>query len=177
MRKENRNLRKIPTSQLVKYKYYKKILHIPQCWYHHQSHARFRQADNKSTAAYTVEEASKVFFTTTVQGSCWVLSTATFCPVQILLIWTVGQRSRFVDSERLLTANVCWQQPLPKATVHLCILQKEQQEEVGWDTCLEDAGGCCAFYHSYIFFVLFNSLSFSTVLCSTCIDTVNNSCR
>ena len=105
MRKENRNLRKIPTSQLVKYKYYKKILHIPQCWYHHQSHVRFRQADNKSTAAYTVEEASKVFFTTTVQGSCWVLSTATFCPVQILLIWTVGQRSRFVDSERLLTAT------------------------------------------------------------------------
>ena len=118
MRKENRNLRKIPTPQLVKYKYYKKILHIPQCWYHHQSHARFRQADNKSTAAYTVEEASKVFFTTTVQGSCWVLSTATFCPVQILLIWTVGQRSRFVDSERLLTANICWQQPLPKATLH-----------------------------------------------------------
>ena len=118
VRKENRNLRKIPTPQLVKYKYYKKILHIPQCWYHHQSHARFRQADNKSTAAYTVEEASKVFFTTTVQGSCWVFSTATFFPVQILLIWTVGQCSRFVDSERLLTANVCWQQPLPKATVH-----------------------------------------------------------
>ena len=54
VRKENRNLRKIPTPQLVKYKYYKKILHIPQCWYHHQSHARFRQADYKSTAAYTV---------------------------------------------------------------------------------------------------------------------------
>ena len=83
VRKENRNLRKIPTPQLVKYKYYKKILHIPQCWYHHQIHARFWQADNKSTAAYTVEEASKVFFTTTVQGSWWVLLTATFCPVQI----------------------------------------------------------------------------------------------
>ena len=86
VRKENRNLRKIPTPQLVKYEYNKKILHIPQCQYHHQSRARFRQADNKSTAAYTVEEASKVFFTTTVQGSCRVLSTATFCPVQILLI-------------------------------------------------------------------------------------------
>ena len=74
VRKENRNLRKIPTPQLVKYKYYKKILHIPQCWYHHQSYARLRQADNESTAAYSVEEASKVFFTTKVQYPAWKLS-------------------------------------------------------------------------------------------------------
>ena len=24
--------------------------------------------------------------------------------------------------------------------------------EVGWDTCLEEAAGCCALYHQYIFF-------------------------
>ena len=28
----------------------------------------------------------------------------------------------------------------------LCILETEQ-EEVGWDACLEDAAGCCAFYN------------------------------
>ena len=57
--------------------------------------------------------------------------------------------------------NMCLTQPLPALSVVYIeyttptTWQSDRAGgEVGWDTCLEDSGGCCVFYHLYIIYSL-----------------------